>query len=60
VLGDDRGVVVALGPHNLDIAVVQDLVTAYLGPNGMDHEFRVMESIALRIKRPGAICTLEG
>ncbi|MGQ9525856.1 MAG: family 1 encapsulin nanocompartment shell protein [Armatimonadota bacterium] len=60
VLGDDKAVVVALGPQNLDLAVAQDLVTAYLGPDGMDHRFRVLESVVLRIKRPGAICTLEG
>lgn len=60
VLGDDKAVVVALGPQNFDLAVAQDMTTAYLGPDGMDHRFRVLESVALRIKRPGAICTLEG
>jgi uncharacterized linocin/CFP29 family protein len=39
--------------------VGQDLITAYLGPEEMGHRFRVLESLALRIKRPGAICTLE-
>jgi len=38
--------------------VAQDLITAYLGPENMDHTFRLMEILALRIKRPGAICTL--
>jgi uncharacterized linocin/CFP29 family protein len=59
VLGDNKAVVISLGPQNLDIAICQDLVTAYLGPEGMDHRFRVLESLVLRIKRPGAICTLE-
>jgi uncharacterized linocin/CFP29 family protein len=45
--------------QNLDLVVAQDLVTAYLGPENMDHHFRVLESLVLRIKRPGAICALE-
>ncbi len=58
ILTGNEGLVVALGAHNLDLVVAQDLVTAYLGPEKMDHNFRVMESLALRIKQPGAICTL--
>ncbi len=56
VLTGNEGFVVALGAHNFDLAVAQDLITAYLGPEGMDHRFRVLESLVLRIKRPGAIC----
>jgi len=59
VLAGNQGLVVALGAHNLDLAVAQDLITAYLGPENMDHNFRVLESLVLRLKRPGAICVLE-
>ncbi|NLF03287.1 MAG: bacteriocin family protein [Anaerolineales bacterium] len=59
VLTGNQGMVVAQGAHNLDIAVAQDLVTAYLGPEGLDHMFRVMESLVLRIKRPGAIAVFK-
>lgn len=55
----DNGVVVSTGVQNLDIAVAQDIITAYLGPENLNHPFRVLESLVLRIKRPGAICTLE-
>jgi uncharacterized linocin/CFP29 family protein len=55
----DYGVVVSTGVQNLDIAIAQDFVTGYLGPVNLNHPFRVMESVSLRIKRPGAICTLE-
>ena len=58
LLTADQGLVVAQGAHNMDLVVGQDLITAYLGPEGMDHRFRVLESLALRIKRPKAICTL--
>jgi uncharacterized linocin/CFP29 family protein len=59
VLAEDQGLVVAMGAHNFDLVVAQDLITAYLGPENMDHNFRLMEILALRIKRPGAICILE-
>jgi uncharacterized linocin/CFP29 family protein len=59
VLAENQGLVVAVGAHNVDLAVAQDLITAYLGPENMDHTFRLLESLVLRIKRPGAICTLE-
>jgi uncharacterized linocin/CFP29 family protein len=59
VLKGPEGFVVSLGSQNFDLAVAQDLITAYLGPEDMDHTFRVLESLVLRIKRPGAICTLE-
>jgi len=58
VLAENQGLVVAQGAQNFDLVVAQDLITAYLGPENMDHTFRLVESLALRIKRPGAICTL--
>ncbi len=59
VLPDDGVVIVSTGPENFDMAVAQDLITAYLGPDKMNHPFRVLESLVLRIKRPEAICTFE-
>lgn len=57
-MGTRSALLIAVGPENLDLAVAQDLVTAYLGPVGMDHAFRVFESLVLRVKQPGAICLL--
>jgi len=57
-LGAQQGVLVAQGAQYLDLAVAQDITTAYLGPEGMDHRFRVLESLALRVKQPSAICVL--
>ncbi|MBM0066723.1 family 1 encapsulin nanocompartment shell protein [Alkalicoccobacillus gibsonii] len=59
VLKGKTGVLVNTGPHNFDLAVSEDFETAYLGEEGMNHPFRVYETLALRIKRPSAICTLE-
>ena len=58
-LRGDSGVVVSTGRENLDLAVAQDMVTAYLGASKMNHPFRVLESLILRIKHPDAICTIE-
>lgn len=57
-LKDGQALLISQGAHNLDLAVAQDLATAYLGPDKMDHLFRVFESLALRIKRPEAICLI--
>jgi uncharacterized linocin/CFP29 family protein len=46
--------------QNFDLAVSQDFKTAYLGAQNMNHPFRVLESVVLRIKRPGSICVIEG
>lgn len=53
------GMIVATGSQNFDLAVAQDLTVAYLGAEHMNHPFRVFESVYLRIKRHGSICTLE-
>lgn len=58
-VSDRVGLVLSVGIQNFDIAIAQDLVTAYLGAEKMNHPFRVFESLVLRLKRPGAICTVE-
>jgi uncharacterized linocin/CFP29 family protein len=58
MLAPKQGLLISQGAHHLDLVVGQDMVTAYLGPEEMDHRFRVLESLVLRIKHPGAICVL--
>jgi uncharacterized linocin/CFP29 family protein len=58
LLKGDQGFVVSQGAFNLDLVVGQDLITAYMGNEELDHLFRVLETIVLRIKRPEAICKL--
>jgi uncharacterized linocin/CFP29 family protein len=60
VIPEDKAVVVSVGSQNMDLALAQDLVVAALGPEKMNYVMRVFEILALRIKRPGAIATLEG
>ncbi len=51
-------VMVAVGVHNVDLVVGQDLTTAFVGVQNLDFQFRVVETIALRVKRPGALTSL--
>lgn len=60
VVPEDSMVLVSTGVQNMDLAIAQDYKTAYLGAQNMNHPFRVLASLALRIKRPGAICVLRG
>lgn len=59
LLKHEVAVVVSTGRENLDLAVAMDLSVAYLGAERMNHPFRVLESLLLRIKHPDAICTVE-
>lgn len=56
---DGTAAVISTGLQNFDIAVAEDLQIAYLGPVDMNYRFRVYESLALRVKRPTAICVLK-
>lgn len=60
VIPENKILIVATGVQNFDLAIAQDLKTAYLGASNMNHPFRVFETLVLRVKRPGAICVIEG
>jgi hypothetical protein len=32
----------------------------FIGPVGAEYEFSISESLALRVRHPGAICVLQG
>lgn len=59
VISGNKAVIVATGSQNLNLAVGQDMVTAFMGPANMNHVFRVLETVALLIRRADAICTIE-
>jgi uncharacterized linocin/CFP29 family protein len=58
VLPEPTALVVSTGPENLDIVVGVDMTTAFIESSKMNHHFRVLETLALRIKRPESICVL--
>lgn len=59
VVPENKVLVVSAQPQHLDLAIGQDMVTAFVETANMEHRFRVMETLALRIKQTGALCTLE-
>lgn len=56
LLPDSTMLVVAAGAENMDIAVGIDATVAFLESSSMNHYFRVLETLTVRIKRPQAIC----
>jgi uncharacterized linocin/CFP29 family protein len=58
VLKPNEAVIIAAGPQNADLAVGIDLAAAYVDQVDMDHRFRLLETIVLRVKRAQAICTI--
>ncbi len=53
-----KAVLAYTDPQNMDLVVGQDMITAYMGNEKMDHAFRVMETVVPRIKRASAIAVL--
>ncbi|MCC6179075.1 MAG: bacteriocin family protein [Chloroflexi bacterium] len=60
MLPDNAAILLDSGPENLDITVGLDLSTAYVESRNLNHRFRVLESLALRVRRPASILTYEG
>ncbi|WP_196602409.1 family 1 encapsulin nanocompartment shell protein [Pectinatus frisingensis] len=55
VLGREKAVLVCADSRNVDLVVGQDMKTAYLEQIDLNHKFRILETIRLRIKRPQSI-----
>jgi len=54
-LGTGKAILVCAEPQNIDLVIGQDMITGYLGSEKLNHLFRVLETILLRIKRPESI-----
>jgi uncharacterized linocin/CFP29 family protein len=59
VLPEPSALLIDSGGQNLDLAVGLDLSVAYVESDNLNHRFRVVESLVLRIRRAGAILTFE-
>jgi uncharacterized linocin/CFP29 family protein len=53
------GVLLASGTQYATIVVGQDLATAFIGPANGNYELLVVDSIALRLLEPRALCVLQ-
>lgn len=59
VLPEPAALLVDSSAQNMDLAVAVDLSAAFVESTNLNYRLRVLESLALRIYRPGAICTFE-
>jgi len=59
VLGKEKAVLLSAEARNMDLVVGQDMAAAYLEQKDLNHVFRVLETILLRIKRKDAIVVFE-
>ena len=59
VLPEPSALLVDSSPQNLDLALAVDLAVAFVESTNLNYRLRVVESLVLRIHRPGAICTFE-
>ena len=59
VLPEPTAILVDSGPANLDLTVGLDFTVAFVESSNLNFKFRVLESIVLRVRRPGAILTFE-
>ena len=57
---EDGGVLLATGRQYASIVLGQDMTVGFIGPEGDRVAFTVSETLAPRIRRPNAICVLEG
>ena len=56
---EGKTIAVATGVENMDIFLVQDMISAFIDYENMDYYFRVFEILAFRIKNPSAVVTTE-
>lgn len=59
ILGKDQAVLLCPQAENMDLVVGQDMAAAYLEQRELNHYFRVLETVLLRIKRRQAIVAFE-
>lgn len=59
VLKGDKAVLVCAEPHNIDLVIGQDMITTYLETKNLNHYFRIIETLLLRIKNKNAVIVFE-
>jgi len=55
----DKVLIIAAQPQYVDLAVGLDIATGFVETTNLEHHFSIIETLALRVKQPGAVCTLE-
>lgn len=52
---DNTAVLVCAEPQYMDLVIGQDMITSYLETRNLNHYFRIIETILLRIKNRDAV-----
>lgn len=58
-VGEGQALLIDPASWNADLVVGQDIATAFLGNEGLDLSFQILETIALRVKREGCAVLLK-
>ncbi|MDK2902838.1 MAG: hypothetical protein PWQ93_757 [Clostridiales bacterium] len=58
VLKDEDAFIVSANAQSIDLVIGQDIITAFVETADMNHRFRILETLGLRIKRADSIVAL--
>lgn len=59
ILKHNQAVLVCSEPQNMDLVIGQDMITSYLETKNLNHYFRIIETILLRIKNKKSVIVFE-
>jgi len=59
IIKGNKAVLVCTESHNIDLVIGQDMITSYLETKNLNHYFRIIETLLLRIKNKQAVIVFE-
>lgn len=59
ILKNNKAILVCSEPQNLDLVIGQDMITSYLETKNLNHYFRIIETLLLRIKVKESVIVFE-
>lgn len=59
ILKNNKAVLVCSEPQYMDLVIGQDMITSYLETRNLNHYFRIIETVLLRIKNKKAVIVFE-
>ncbi len=59
VLGNNKAVLLCAEAENMDLVIGKDMETAYLETLELNHRFRILETVALRLKNKDAVIVFD-
>jgi uncharacterized linocin/CFP29 family protein len=59
ILKANKAILLCAEPQNMDLVIGQDMITSYLETKNLNHYFRIIETLLLRIKNKQAVIVFE-